>query len=536
MKNFLYLRQIKLPIMKRLTLTLMLTLVAILPLSAEKVWTVETVPNTRLQSNVIHVSDPDGFLSPEAEMQINTALNAIRSDADVFLVALSTIGGKNSKKFANKLFNTWGIGDKETHNGFLLLFVEDQHKFELEPGYGIEPIMTDAKCFEIFNKTIKPYFKKGAYEEGMLAGVNDIVAVFGGTVPQELLTTLPDEKIYEKAKAEMKEDEGALTLLDFVMLLLFIVSAVSFYRLVKRRKTSKIYKEMGGDDGFKDTQEVVDYEGRKCILSPGTTWSGSVWVGKPVARFVTYGLSAFVIMIVAFAVGNALSSPEHPTAGKTWTGIIALVVYLTLICVVHNRRTLQMAKKLALQSLNPRKVIAKGRSNKDTFLVNFMAFWTGIYYSKKYNELERLFPEMICPECGRPMEIDASAKLSEKDEAEMEHRVWKIRFFRCSSGHAYMVKEKEWKYYYYTDCEHCGMHLGKKKKTTIIQRETWTDMGRAEVEYECEFCHHKSTRIEDIPMTSSYNGDEPSYYSSSSSDSGSFGGGSSGGGGYSGSW
>ena len=33
---------------------------------AQTVWTVNTVPNTRLESNDIHVSDPDGFLSDSA--------------------------------------------------------------------------------------------------------------------------------------------------------------------------------------------------------------------------------------------------------------------------------------------------------------------------------------------------------------------------------------------------------------------------------------------------------------------------------------
>ena len=99
---------------------------------SQTAWTVETVPNTRLQGNDIHVSDPDGFLSDSAEMRINTALCAIRDKADVFLVTLASIGDAESKPFATELFNYWGIGDAETDNGVLLLFVEDQHSLEFE--------------------------------------------------------------------------------------------------------------------------------------------------------------------------------------------------------------------------------------------------------------------------------------------------------------------------------------------------------------------------------------------------------------------
>ena len=60
--------------------------ITLMSLNAQNSWTLDQVPNTRTQSNYIHVSDPDGYLSPAAEMKINTALCAIRDTVDVFLV------------------------------------------------------------------------------------------------------------------------------------------------------------------------------------------------------------------------------------------------------------------------------------------------------------------------------------------------------------------------------------------------------------------------------------------------------------------
>ena len=68
------------------TLLLLFALLTMLSSSAQKVWTVSTVPNTRLQSDDIHIFDPDGYLSDSTEMTINTALCAIRDKADIFLV------------------------------------------------------------------------------------------------------------------------------------------------------------------------------------------------------------------------------------------------------------------------------------------------------------------------------------------------------------------------------------------------------------------------------------------------------------------
>ena len=204
--------------MKRLTI-LVIWVFAFLSLSAQNAWTVQTVPNTRLESNDIHVSDPDGYLSDSAEMNINTALCAIREQADVFLVTLSSIGDADSKRFATQLLNYWGIGDAETNNGVLLLFVEDQHALEFETGYGAEETLTDARCERIFTNTIVPYFRAGDYEGGLCAGVGEIVSVYGGTIPLGLVTTLPnnDDEGFEDFDSDISPIFLLLVLAVFAM-------------------------------------------------------------------------------------------------------------------------------------------------------------------------------------------------------------------------------------------------------------------------------------------------------------------------------
>ena len=204
--------------MKRLTI-LVIWVFAFLSLSAQNAWTVQTVPNTRLENNDIHVSDPDSYLSDSAEMNINTALCAIREQADVFLVTLSSIGDADPKRFATQLLNYWGIGDAETNNGVLLLFVEDQHALEFETGYGAEETLTDARCERIFTNTIVPYFRAGDYEGGLCAGVGEIVSVYGGTIPLGLVTTLPnnDDEGFEDFDSDISPIFLLLVLAVFAM-------------------------------------------------------------------------------------------------------------------------------------------------------------------------------------------------------------------------------------------------------------------------------------------------------------------------------
>ena len=97
---------------------------------AQKVWTVETIPNPHSKSYSYHVSDLDNILSDSAEMLINSALHSIVKQADVLLVTVNSIGNEDSQQFRNQLFNHWHIGDATKNNGLLMLFVEDQHKME----------------------------------------------------------------------------------------------------------------------------------------------------------------------------------------------------------------------------------------------------------------------------------------------------------------------------------------------------------------------------------------------------------------------
>lgn len=145
---------------------------------AQTVWTIETVPNTRLQSNYIHISDPDDWISEEVESKINNVLDGIRQQADVFVVVLSAIGDEPGEIFANELFNYWGIGEASLDNGVLMLMVEDQHLLRFETGYGVEDELTDALCQKIFTEVIVPYFKKGDYNGGLYAGVCAVAGVF----------------------------------------------------------------------------------------------------------------------------------------------------------------------------------------------------------------------------------------------------------------------------------------------------------------------------------------------------------------------
>ena len=524
--------------MKKIIITLILA-IAILPLSAQHAWKVDQVPNTRLQSDYIHVSDPDDYLSDEAEMYINTIMSAIRDSVDVFLVCLNSIGYDEPQAFRTELFNKWGIGDKGKDNGLLLLFVEDQHACEFETGYGIEPIMPDVKCFEIFQHTIKPLFKEGDYEGGMIAGVNDIFNVFGGVKPEVMITTLPDKAVYEQA-IEERDKEIMSSFYVWFMIFFILIPIISFFYFLSTRSYEKKNK-VNADGKFEDTYTRKTKDGVDYIYDPTSSWSGSAWEGKGCSRSVNFGLSAIIWWAAMYIVMFVLMEGEDVKVIRNYIAVATIIGYLSYVCIKQNRQILKMANKVAKDSMFPKQVYEKAKNYRRTKFFNFLAPWVGYFYKQKFNTLIAKSPEMRCVECGADMTRDEAMQPTELMACEEKLEVRKYVSAHCPNGHVFMVGNKGKNFSKYTDCSKCGAHTMKKTDTKVVVKPTYQGKGLDEITYVCQFCGAMFKKQVETPKlvhttSTSSSGSSRSYGSSSRSSGGSFGGGRSGGGGYSGRW
>lgn len=503
-----------------------------LSLCAQPVWTVKTVPNTRLESNDIHVSDPDGFLSDSAEMNINTALCAIRDKADVFVVTLASIGDVDPRHFATELFNYWGIGDAETNNGVLMLFVEDQHALETETGYGAESTLTDVKCERIFTNTILPYFRAGDYEGGLCAGVGEIVGVYGGEIPAGLKSNLPDP---DGDDSSLTGEDIGMGLLGLIVLFLLPFIGVVFW--AAKAKTKSPLKS-------KEELQSVEEDGVHYVSGLKTTWSGSPWDGKGCAGGLMVGFSFLVIMAIVLVVVIAACPDMGAKRQGLWSLLITLPLYLTWMSFRHNRRMLKTAKKLAKNSVNPKSVYQAAYDHKANKFAMWMAPWIGwIFHLILKRKLDNTEEGCLCPTCGDSLNQTSIFMLPENHSAEQRLGVMYFTPYRCVNGHTYVVKEKGPEYVHYVTCEKCGAMTAKKTKEVTLRAASYSHQGEKEMTYECKHCDSIYTSIIMIPMlvhassSSSSSSSSRSHSSSSSHRSGgSFGGGRSGGGGHSGRW
>jgi len=73
-----------------------------------------------------------------------------------------------SPDYANNLYKQFGIGSKKDDRGVLLLVAPNDRKYWTEVGYGLEPVITDARAGDA-GRLLVPYFLKGYYSGGIAA-------------------------------------------------------------------------------------------------------------------------------------------------------------------------------------------------------------------------------------------------------------------------------------------------------------------------------------------------------------------------------
>jgi uncharacterized protein len=125
------------------------------------------------------VMDEAGVLSAGARDALSSKLGELEAKSGIQLVVatVNSLQGEEVEPYANALFRTWKLGEKDKNNGVLLLVAPNEHRVRIEVGYGLEGTLTDALSKIIIANAIAPRFKAGDFDGGVSRGVDDIITV-----------------------------------------------------------------------------------------------------------------------------------------------------------------------------------------------------------------------------------------------------------------------------------------------------------------------------------------------------------------------
>ncbi|OQP64211.1 methanol dehydrogenase [Niastella vici] len=215
------------------------------------------------------VNDFAGVLSPEEEQRLEQELVAYDDSTSnqVAIVLLKTLDDYPIEEYAVKLFRSWGIGNKKTNNGVLILAAIEDHKIRIEVGYGLEGAIPDITANHIIQNDIAPNFRSGDYYEGLSKAAASIIKAAAGEY---------------KAPADYRKRKGSGSAIPFGFIIFVIVMIIIFGG-----------RNRGGGGGFMSRRGSgwlgPFILGNMMGRSGGGGWGGGGWSGGGGGGFGGFG-------------------------------------------------------------------------------------------------------------------------------------------------------------------------------------------------------------------------------------------------------
>src|ERR1700712_3187593 len=85
----------------------------------------------------------------------------------VVIVLVESLNDQPIEEYSLKILRDWGVGNKKTNNGVVIVAAIKDHLVRIETGYGLEGAIPDITANQIINNDIKPSFRADNYYEGL---------------------------------------------------------------------------------------------------------------------------------------------------------------------------------------------------------------------------------------------------------------------------------------------------------------------------------------------------------------------------------
>jgi len=171
-----------------------------------------------------YVVDLAGLVDDVTENRLNRYLHELeqKTTAQMVILTIPSLDGESIEDFSIKIaHDKWKLGQRGKDNGVLFLISVKDRKYRIEVGYGLEGVLPDSLAGTLGRQVLAPYFKKGAYSEGVFATAlvmaNKIAEDAGVTI-----TGMPTVK-YDTGQAGRDKFGGPFNSIIGIVLLIILV-------------------------------------------------------------------------------------------------------------------------------------------------------------------------------------------------------------------------------------------------------------------------------------------------------------------------
>ena len=143
---------------------------SLLPVGAT-VWNAENIPIPYLKDSRQYVSDPDHILDQQSLDSANHYLSLLNKECKVqnVFIIVNHVDNSDAFRMAQDVGNRYGVGDKKTRRGLVVVVAVEDRKYFIAPGMGLEGELTDVDCDDIARACIVPNMRNGDPDKAVLS-------------------------------------------------------------------------------------------------------------------------------------------------------------------------------------------------------------------------------------------------------------------------------------------------------------------------------------------------------------------------------
>ena len=115
-----------------------------------------------------YVTDLAGAIQPGTKARLEALCTELeqKTGAEMAIVTVHSLEGQSIENYAVDLYKQLGVGSKKDNHGVLLLVSPDERKYRIEVGYGLEPVINDARAGDT-GRAMVPFLRTGNFSSAI---------------------------------------------------------------------------------------------------------------------------------------------------------------------------------------------------------------------------------------------------------------------------------------------------------------------------------------------------------------------------------
>jgi uncharacterized protein len=115
-----------------------------------------------------YVTDLAGAIAADTKARLEALCTELqqKTGAQMAIVTVHSLEGQSVENYAVDLYKQLGVGSKADNRGVLLLVSPDERKYRIEVGYGLEPVINDARAGDA-GRAMVPFLRQGDYSKAI---------------------------------------------------------------------------------------------------------------------------------------------------------------------------------------------------------------------------------------------------------------------------------------------------------------------------------------------------------------------------------